>query len=106
MDMRKIIKDAFKSNELQESLQNISHDDNMGEVSEFTDTQIVDEAVYVLGCFSEGGHSFCDGLTADDAEERKYYKSEKKTLQAFIKKYQDSASGRKYGAEQIRNEKE
>lgn len=53
--MRAIVKTAFKIRELHQSLLNISQDDNK-EIEDYTDSEIVNEAKYVLSTYFENGH--------------------------------------------------
>jgi hypothetical protein len=53
--MRAIVKAAFKIRELHQSLLNISQDDNK-EIEDYTDSEIVNEAKYVLSTYFESGH--------------------------------------------------
>lgn len=87
--MRQIIKDALKIGELEESLNNISHDDGC-EIENYKDYEIVEEAKYVLSTFNESGHNNNAWLHGDDgiagpcSEARAQYKA----LKRFIAKYQ------------------
>ena len=84
-----IISDAFKSNELFESLSNIASDDKK-QIEDYTQIELVNEAKYVLSTFHEGGHSNNDWLTGEydiDGTGKKGAKKEVKALNNFIKKY-------------------
>jgi len=80
------LKDAFKSNELSITLDNISADDNK-EIKDYTLQEVLLEAKYVLSCFYEGGHMNNEWLNSDDIKERKEAIREVKALQSFINKY-------------------
>jgi len=83
MATKRILKAAEKIHELQNSLENISTDDGK-EISDYTDEEIVKEAVYVLSCFEESGHSFCESLYSDDKTVRDDAMRQYKALQAFV----------------------
>jgi hypothetical protein len=87
MSNRQAVLDALKSDELANSLENISTDDKC-EISDYTDDELVHEAKYVLSCFYESGHINNSALL-DEYEEGlvKWAKKEIKTLKNFIKKY-------------------
>lgn len=86
---KQMVKDAFKSGELEHTLQNISCDDNK-EIEDYTQEELVHEAKYVLSCFYEGGHINNEALTGESPDD--YYniawaKREIKYLNKFISKY-------------------
>jgi len=80
-------KDAFKSEELSISLDNISTDDGK-EIEDYTPQEIIAEARYVLSCFYEGGHLNNEWLNSDIKEDRKNAQQEVRALKSFIKKYE------------------
>ena len=81
------LRDAFKSNELYYSMQNISTDDGK-EIKDYTPQEIIAEARYVLSCFYESGHSFNEWLNSDNEEERQGALKEVKALKSFIKSHE------------------
>lgn len=87
--MRAIIKSALAIGELAYSLENISADDGK-EISDYTDSEIVNEAGYVLGLFTNPNetHWNAEDLRGENGEEQqKWARSEVRKLVAFIKKY-------------------
>jgi hypothetical protein len=96
----KLLKAALAIGELAYSLDNIATDDKQ-EIAEYSDEQIVDEAVWVLSCFHESGHINNTSLTGGSGpEERKWARCEVRKLNTFIAKYGDRGSGTKLGAAQ------
>ena len=84
---RRIVTDALKVDELSYSLDNISHDDKC-EIEDYTDTELIAEAKYVLSCYSEPGHIHNWMMIGDcGPEDQKTARREKRQLQRFIKKY-------------------
>jgi len=81
------LKDAFKSEELSISLDNISTDDGK-EIEDYTRQEIIAEARYVLSCFYEGGHLNNEWLNSHIKEYRKEAQREVRALKSFIKKYE------------------
>ena len=90
MSERKILKDIYWSDELINSLENISTDDKC-EISDYTDDELVHEAKYVLSCFYEAGHINNDALVGeheDGVYNRNWALGEVKALKKLIAKYQ------------------
>ena len=56
--MKQILKDAFKSEELQDHLVNVIAQDDGVDVEELADTLIVSEARYVLSKYVDGAQGF------------------------------------------------
>lgn len=91
---RAIIKAALAIDELASTLRNISEDDHK-EISDYTDAEIVHEAVYVLSTFHEGGHQNNDALMGEmehDECNAAWARREVKKLRALIRKYDKSAA--------------
>jgi len=87
--MRAIIKSALAINELAFNLKNISIDDKK-EIDEYTDSEIVREAQYVLSLFldeSEGHANFDDWSGEGGPDAQKFARGEVRKLKALIKKY-------------------
>lgn len=68
MRRKTILERALAIPELGETLGNIAHDDGK-RVEDYSDSEILDEARYVLSTFLEGGHQNNDELTCDDDRE-------------------------------------
>lgn len=86
---RAIIKSAMAISELSNSLDNISADDKK-QIQDYTDAEILHEAKYVLGLFTDPNetHWNAEDLRGENgSEQQKWAKSEVRKLQAFIKKY-------------------
>jgi hypothetical protein len=83
---RKILRDAEKIHELWNNLEIISIDDRL-EIEQLSDSLIINEAKYVLGCFHESGHALNESLTSSDKETRLFSKLQIKQLQKFLAKY-------------------
>jgi hypothetical protein len=86
---RAIIKSAMAISELAYTLGNISTDDNK-EIKDYSDAEILHEAKYVLGLFTDPTetHWNAEDLRGENGEEQqKWAKAEVRKLQAFIKKY-------------------
>lgn len=87
--MRKIVKSALKISELAYSLENISTDDKR-DIDSYTDEEILNEAGYVLGLFTDPNetHWNAEDLRGKNGEEQqKWARAEVRKLVAFIKKY-------------------
>ena len=85
--MRTIVKSAMSIDELANTLQQISRDDKK-EINEYTDSEIVHEAKYVLSCFHEAGHlNNEDYIGENGGEQYKWAVGQVKQLNAFIKKF-------------------
>jgi hypothetical protein len=87
--MRAIIKAALKIDELAYDLENISTDDKK-KIEDYTDSEIVHEAEYVLSLFLNPNETHWnreDFLGENGAEQQKWARTEIRKLQAFIKKY-------------------
>jgi len=86
---RAIIKSAMAISELAYSLDNISTDDKK-QIEDYTDAEILHEAKYVLGLFTDPNESHwnAEDLRGENGEsQQKWAKAEVRKLQAFIKKY-------------------
>lgn len=84
--MKAFHKQAIAIHELGVSLENISNDDRK-EISDYTQSEIVAEAEYVLSTFKEGGHINNDELNDPDPEISKPMKKQLAQLQRFIKEW-------------------
>ena len=87
--MRAIVKSAMQISELAYSLENISTDDKR-DIDSYTDQEILDEAGYVLGLFTDPNetHWNAEDLRGENGEEQqKWARAEVRKLVAFIKKY-------------------
>lgn len=79
--------EALKIYELRTSLENISTDDKKP-ISEYTQTQVVDEAKWVLNNFLSYGCSLNEKYSGDEGPEaQREAKQEVAALKRFIKKY-------------------
>ncbi len=86
---RAIIKSALAISELAYMLDNISSDDKK-KIEDYTDSEILHEAKYVLGLFTDPNESHwnAEDLRGENgASQQKWAKVEVRKLQAFIKKY-------------------
>jgi hypothetical protein len=86
---RAIIKSAVAISELAYTLDNISNDDKK-EIKDYTDAEILHEANYVLGLFTDPfeTHWNAEDLRGENGPAQlKWAKAEVRKLQAFIKKY-------------------
>jgi hypothetical protein len=86
---RAIIKSALEISELANSLDNISTDDNK-QIEDYTDAEILHEAKYVLGLFTDPNESHwnAEDLRGENGEaQQEWALSEVRKLKAFIKKY-------------------
>lgn len=84
--MNNYLKEALKIGELAESLYNISHDDNKN-LEDYTQKEIVDEAIYVLSTFYENGHNNNTWLIGEWDLDPKDAKKEVAQLKKLIKKF-------------------
>jgi hypothetical protein len=87
--MRPIIKSALAIGELAYTLDNIANDDKK-KIEEYTDSEILHEAKYVLGQFQDaiGGHWNYEDLQGKNGiEQQEEAKSQVKKLKALIKKF-------------------
>lgn len=87
--MRAIVKSAMQISELAYSLENISTDDKR-DIDSYTDQEILDEAGYVLGLFTNPNetHWNAEDLRGENGEEQqKWARAEVRKLVAFIKTY-------------------
>ena len=87
--MRAIVKSAMQISELAYSLENISTDDKR-DIDSYTDREILDEAGYVLGLFTDPNetHWNAEDLRGENGEsQQKWARAEVRKLVAFIKKY-------------------
>lgn len=87
--MRAIVKSAMQISELAYSLENISTDDKR-DIDSYTDREILDEAGYVLGLFTDPNetHWNAEDLRGENGEEQqKWARAEVRKLVSFIKKY-------------------
>ena len=88
--MKQILKDAFKSDELKQQLEDVIAVDDKIDVSEIPDQTILEEAHYVLGKFTgeSGGFGQEEDFNGENGPEmKKWAVKNVKALRAFIKKY-------------------
>jgi hypothetical protein len=86
---RAIIKSAMSISELANSLDNISTDDKK-QIKDYTDAEILHEAKYVLGLFTDPfeTHWNAEDLRGENGPaQQKWARAEVRKLQSFIKKY-------------------
>jgi len=86
---RSIIESALSIDELAHTLYNISYADKK-EVEDYTDAEILHEAKYVLGLFTDPNESHwnAEDLRGENGlEQQKWAKTEVRKLKALIKKY-------------------
>lgn len=84
--MKQILKDAFKSDELESHLEDV-----IGSVDGLSDQLIIHEARYVLGKFtgeSGGFEQEADLAGENGAEQQRWARKEVAALQKFLKKHQ------------------
>ncbi len=87
MTTRKIVKDALEIDEMVFAFECICADDNK-DPSDYTDTELVNEAEYRLFTYYESGHTNNDDMRlGDDPLARKQAQTDIRKLKAFIKKY-------------------
>ena len=88
--MKKILIDAFKSDELKQQLEDVIAVDDKVDVGDIPDATILQEAHYVLGKFTgeSGGFEQEADFNGDNGPELKTWaRKNVKSLRAFIKKY-------------------
>jgi len=88
--MKQILKDAFKSDEFQQHLEDVIAVDDKVDVSEIPDQIILVEAHYILGKFTgeSGGFEQEQDYQGENGPElKKWAVKNVKALRAFIKKY-------------------
>jgi hypothetical protein len=88
--MKQILKDAFKSDELKQQLEDVIAVDDKIDVSEIPNQTIIEEAHYVLGKFTgeSGGFEQEQDYQGENGPElKKWAVKNVRALRAFIKKY-------------------
>jgi hypothetical protein len=96
--MKAILTDAFKSSELQYSLEDVIAVDDKINVNDIPDVEIVKEAKYVLGKFtgtSVGFEQENDYKGYNGPEQKSWARAEVAALKKFLKKYDDNGALRK-----------
>lgn len=91
--MKQILKDAFKSSELQYSLEDVIAVDDKIDVEDIPNSEIIKEAKYVLGKFTGASVGFEqeDDYNGHNGEEQQEWaRREVAALQRLLKKYDDS----------------
>jgi hypothetical protein len=91
--MKQILKDAFKSSEMQHHLQAVIAVDDKIAVEAIPDKTVVSEAKYVLGKFTDasGGFEQAEELNGERGpEQQAWAKKEVAALKSFLKKYDDA----------------
>jgi hypothetical protein len=87
-EMRAILKAAVKIRQLHQTLLNISEDDGK-EIEDYTDSEIVNEAKYVLSTYFESGHINNDELNGEYGEEEERLAMQYvRNLRVLIAKYE------------------
>ena len=85
--MRQLVTDATKCTELNHFLEIISTDDNK-EIDDYTDAEIIAEAQYVIGLYTEGGTAQSESLSGDCGKQsQRNARRELKELKWFLKKH-------------------
>ena len=85
--MRPIIRAALNIRELAYDLENISQDDKK-QISDYTDTEILHEAKYILEIYHESGTVSNDALMGEHGkDEQKSARDDVRKLKALIKKF-------------------
>jgi len=85
--MRTLVLDALKCSELEHSLDIISTDDGK-RIEDYTNAEIITEAQYVIGLFTEGGTAQSESLSGDCGKEsQRNARRELRELKAFLKKH-------------------
>jgi hypothetical protein len=85
--MPNFLSEALDIYELHFSLRNISEDDKK-EISDYSQKEIVNEAIWVLSVFNEGGTCCNESLIGDNGKEEQLdARKQVRQLKAFIKKY-------------------
>ena len=86
--VRDIIRDINKVDALRQQVIEVNCQDDNCEPSDYTDVEIMDEALYVLSTYSERGHINSDMIWGlDGAESKRIAKREVRQLRGFIKKH-------------------
>lgn len=88
--MKKILVDAFKSDELRYQLEEVIAVDDKVAVTEISDTTILEEAHYVLGKFTgqSGGFEQENDYNGENgSEQRTWARKNVRVLTSLIKKY-------------------
>ena len=88
--MKKILEDAFKSDELQQQLEEVIAVDDRVAVEDIPDATIIEEAHYVLGKFTgeSGGFEQEDDYRGENGPEMKRWAAKNvKSLRVFLNKY-------------------
>ena len=96
--MKQILKDAFKSSELQYSLEDVIAVDDKIDVEKIPDAEIIKEAKYVLGKFTGASVGFeqeDDYKGHNGAEQQAWAMKEVAALKMLLKKYDDAGVRRK-----------
>jgi len=80
-----VLQRAMKIRELEESMNNIAHDDKRT-LDSYSDAEIIEEAKYVLSCFYESGHNSNDELTCEygDKDAQREAKKQVSALKKLI----------------------
>ena len=97
--MKKILEDAFKSDELQQQLEEVIAVDDRVAVEDIPDATIIEEAHYVLGKFTgeSGGFGQEDDYRGENGPEMKRWAVKNvKSLRTFIKKWDPQGAGKPY----------
>lgn len=95
--MKQILKDAFKSSELQYSLEDVIAVDDKIPVDAIPDATIVKEAKYVLGKFTGSSVGFEqeeDYKGNNGPEQKSWARKEVAALKKFLEKYDDAGARR------------
>jgi|TARA_R110001606_G_scaffold151214_1_gene291633 hypothetical protein len=86
--VRDIIRDINKVDALRQQVIEVNCQDDNCEPSDYTDVEIMDEALYVLSTYSERGHINAEMLWGyDGAESKRIARRELRQLRGFVKKY-------------------
>jgi hypothetical protein len=88
--LKQILKDAFKSDELEQHLTDVIAVDEKCAVDDLTDKLIVNEAKYVLDKFvGNGGFEQAEDYAGDNGQEQKAWaKKNVSAIRKFLKKYE------------------
>jgi hypothetical protein len=95
--MKQILKDAFKSSELQYSLEHVIAVDDKIDVQEIPGAEVIKEAKYVLGKFTGASVGFEqeeDYKGENGPEQQAWAKKEVAALKRLLKKYDDTGAVR------------
>ena len=90
---RTIVKQALAIDEFAYTLNNISADDKKA-VDDYTDTEIIKEAKYVLGLFINSGEGHINGEAfrgEEGPDQQKWAKSQVTKLRTFIKRFEQKS---------------